>query len=403
MHVSRTRQLQLVSVLLAAFTLPATMASAQTYLPSPAVEGTPLTFTLGAPGQFIYNFNLSIYGPSTFNQVISAPLTYSGGGQPTNGVLTLTTPPLAAGLYRIILFTDTPNTPRRGLLYYFMVYGKDGSYDGALQGQYTFQLSGTQNGLDALPVLALGSIATDGQGRVTGGVMDVNSPGTVLQAVPVQGTYRFNVDGSGVLNLTAAQGTFQLPFSAPYNLATAPAPAFNGRPNPSPTDPLDASAYLNAVNIAATVGSGVAVKGTLKQTLIPGGYLYGPGPLQVISPLNGIYNTTLAGGTRTASGAPVFVSGNSTFTFNPSGAVTDQGTLSLNGIAFTYPELTGTYQNFDPVTGRATMTIPNGSAGAPPPESFAVYSLDQGQTFYFLSLTPREQSANVISGQGKHQ
>ena len=228
--------------LLAASTLSIASASAQTYSPTPAVAGTPLTFMLGAPGQVISGYDFSICGPSTFNGAVSAPIVYSGGGQPTNGVFRLTTPPLAAGLYRIVIYTDTPNTPRRGLLYYFMVYGKDGSYDAALQGQYTFQLSGTQNGSNVLPVLALGSITTDGQGNVTGGVLDVNSPGTVLQALPVKGTYHFDTDGSGLFDLTTSQGAFRLSFSAPFPLSITAVPAFNGQPNPDPTYPLNASA-----------------------------------------------------------------------------------------------------------------------------------------------------------------
>ena len=204
----------------------------------------------------------------------------AGRGQPTNGVFGLTTPPLAAGLYRIFIYTDTPNTPRRGLLYYFMIYGKDGSYDAALQGQYTFQLSGTQNGSNVLPVLALGSTTTDGQGNVTGGVLDVNSPGTVLQALPVKGTYHFDTNGSGLLDLTTSQGAFRLSFSAPFPLSTTAIPAFNGQPNPDPTYPLNASAYLNTASITATAENNIGVRGTLKQIFVPGGFLYGPGPLQ---------------------------------------------------------------------------------------------------------------------------
>lgn len=393
-------------MLLAASALSIAPALAQSYSPAPAVAGAPLTFTIGYPGPTsVDNFVVTIYGPSTisgpalpFGGTIVAPEVYSIRGQPVHGVFTFQTPSLAAGIYRILIDSDLLNAPTQETLGYFTVYGQDGSDNGAVQGQYTFQFQGTQNGSAAQPAFALGSLTLDGAGKVLTGVMDINSPGAVLRAVAVKGTYTFNLNGSGVLNLTAPQGSFQFPFASPVSPSTVITPVMTGIP--TATYPLDPSAYLNAASIATTPASGFPGSGILQQTLTPDGNQ--AGNQQLILPLNGTYQATLAGGTSGASGMPVFVSGASSFTFGPGEAVTDQGTLAANGVTFSYPELTGAYTNFDAVTGRAAMVLPQGAAAGPPAEDFAVYSLAAGATFYYLSLTPRTQSAYVLSGRGTH-
>jgi len=78
----------------------------------------------------------------------------------------------------------------------------------SLKGQYAFVTSGEvfTGGLSATPMSRVGIFTADGQGRISGGVEDVNTAGTPSGAISIMGgNYTVNPDGRGTLTLTFGQ------------------------------------------------------------------------------------------------------------------------------------------------------------------------------------------------------
>ncbi len=81
-----------------------------------------------------------------------------------------------------------------------------------LNGQYAFVTNGEffTGSLSATPLARTGSFTADGQGRITGGVEDVNAAGTPMNAIPITGgSYTISADGRGTLNLSFGSNTLQ--------------------------------------------------------------------------------------------------------------------------------------------------------------------------------------------------
>ncbi len=93
-----------------------------------------------------------------------------------------------------------------------------GKYSNAsLNGQYAFVTSGESftGGFSATPLARTGSFTADGKGNITGGVEDVNAPGTANLALQITGgNYTVNADGRGklTLNITSNVGTSSIGF-----------------------------------------------------------------------------------------------------------------------------------------------------------------------------------------------
>ncbi len=82
-----------------------------------------------------------------------------------------------------------------------------------LNGSYVFSLSGYQQG--ALELQA-GSFTADGQGNITGGLMDSNSPSGVHTKLPFTGTYSLDTTNTGPMTLVIpALGTFTYQLAVP--------------------------------------------------------------------------------------------------------------------------------------------------------------------------------------------
>ncbi len=390
------RRLAVTTTLFAAAAFLEFSASAQQqgppYSPTPAVAGTPLTFTLGStgqPGEPTYDANL-------YTAFSGGPLQGTGGSnQVVNGNAVYETGPLAAGIYGLEVYVFSEFFPAQFYDYYFTVYGPNGSDLAALDGQYIFQISGTAADTGQ-PAFALGSVTADGLGNITAGVVDINSPGAVLQAVPVTGTYQLNASGAGTVTLNSAQGTLQFSLLAPSFLSTTSTYISYGLP----MAPLPVGAYLQSSSLVANVGGLISGTGALHQSLAPGNSYPPPSKF---SNLTGTFNADFKGGALNASGTPSSIAGASRFAFTYNNTVTSQGTLAANGTTFDYTGLSGTYTTFDPTVGRSVMTLPTASAGGAPPESFAVYQFNNGNSIYFLSLTPRQAAGNVLAGRGDQQ
>ncbi len=363
-------------------------ASAQTYSPTPAMAGTPITFTVGSEPTNAFSYLFSIYGPAPGNALIT-----SGGTPLVNGVSTFTTT-LPAGKYQLEISVELRNSPNQNSFYYFTVYGSGDSDLAALQGQYAFQLAGAAYNVPGGASLALGSLTADGKGNITAGVIDSNTPGAVLQGLPVTGTYQLNASGTGNIYLTSSQGNYQFSLLSPNTLSTSLTPIITGIPYP----PYPTSTYLPGATLTATAGQVLSAGGTLQQILPPNASFSN---VYILPTLNATFHATFQGVAEQPKGL-VPLSGASQFVFDSSGNVTSRGTTAANAITFDYPGLTGTYTPFDSTTGRATMTLPSAVPGGAPAESFALYQLNDGASFFFISLMPQQQTG-AIAGRGDQQ
>ena len=242
------------------------------------------------------------------------------------------------------------------------------TYNG-LRGQYAFafhgfnpQIQGASNRL-----AAVGSFTADGQGHITAGTEDVNSGAGSSTLVPVTGTYTLDAQGNGTLKLTTSFGTQQLSFFA----SSYQIPA------------------ITSVPIFSTDGYVVFGTGTLQKQTIPSSDL---------SDL-GSYALSLAGFLPCAStyngGASVYESGSLSFDTATGTGIT-HGTLSGSAGAVLLPSSpvgdTG-LSTLDPVTGRFTFTLTQGSL---PALHFAGYAVE-GVNLLLLS-TDSHETTYLLSG-----
>ena len=78
---------------------------------------------------------------------------------------------------------------------------------GSLKGQYVFSMSGTDTASGAF-FARIGVFAADGNGNITMGVEDVNTPENGPQTIAyTASTYSIQADGRGNVNLTNSTGT----------------------------------------------------------------------------------------------------------------------------------------------------------------------------------------------------
>ena len=81
----------------------------------------------------------------------------------------------------------------------------------SLNGTYAFTTFGEViNSNASIPLTRVGSFTADGAGHITGGVEDVNTAGSVTNAIPITGgSYTVHPDGRGVLDLAFGQNTLE--------------------------------------------------------------------------------------------------------------------------------------------------------------------------------------------------
>lgn len=79
----------------------------------------------------------------------------------------------------------------------------------SLNGSFVFTLNGTQSGS---PWVAVGSF-TASNGTISNGVEDINTSGSVTQALPFNGSYFVDASGIGIATLTSSQGNVDLSFT----------------------------------------------------------------------------------------------------------------------------------------------------------------------------------------------
>jgi hypothetical protein len=194
-----------------------------------------------------------------------------------------------------------------------------------LNGTYAFALSGTNNIAGTFFSVA-GSFQANGNGTITGGTEDINSPGTsagVAQSVPITGTYFVRSDGRTTATLTSTSPAVTINLDLVL-LNTSTGLVVRFQPNASASGSIDLQ-NSSAFNLTALAGT---------------------------------FALNVAG--VNSAGAPEAAVGQ--VTLDSSGDITG-GTLddNDNGTATTNPLPVGTLAVSNPVNGRGTATIATSS------------------------------------------
>jgi hypothetical protein len=78
----------------------------------------------------------------------------------------------------------------------------------SIQGTYVFQWTGSDSA--GHRIAEIGRFSADGAGVISGGGLDLNNGSTLIQGIPITGTYTVNANGRGTMALTMqGVGTFQ--------------------------------------------------------------------------------------------------------------------------------------------------------------------------------------------------
>ena len=259
-----------------------------------------------------------------------------------------------------------------------------GSAVSSITGQYAFHLVGQERsssgGMELVGIA--GSVATDGNGNITSGVLDKNSASGYLGTHDIHGTYQLDSTGKGAFNVVTPAGT------------------------------LSFTVYSVLPLIAGeTRGTIVSGSGSISQAsgeFGPSGSYY--------SPVNGNEYITFTTIGKTGAGTGSYVT-NSTFNLVPaatstagtfSGSVTASGTVVSNGKISQSAESIGAYTGSSsgyPVggQGRFAITLPV-TPGSSKMTHYAVYSgyFPTG-TYFFLSTDAHPAAALEVSTSGKTQ
>ncbi len=373
-----------------------TVAAQQGLSFSPALPTAGNSVSISVPGTPSPDMSLGIFLQGPF----PSSTTVAGSYQVPviNGNSTLVTPPLAAGSYLVSVQTSGQYQQPEVEYNTLTVYGPNGSDLAALNGQYVFQLSGEAANLPAgiNAVAVAGSFNADGNGNITSGVLDINSPSGLFTSLPATGTYQLNAYGVGSLTLNTAAGSF------PFSLATKQLfSGVFGPSSPGSSQNLPATPSISSALLSTNAGGLLSASGPLilNSGIEPNGNH--PPFSEVKQSISGTYVAGFSG-FQGSSATPI--SGAGQFTFTTGGSVTETSTLSANGGSFSTGTLTGTYTPFD-VNGRSTLTLSNGPGSSAPSQMFAVYQLgaipqsSNAPAFFFVSITPRSQDG-LLSGRG---
>ncbi len=242
------------------------------------------------------------------------------------------------------------------------VFSPDQNNPAALQGQYTFYLTGQEiapSGQTAL-LGAVGSFNADGQGHITSGVLDKNSAGGLVQVQDLTGTYQLTFGGKGQVSLTGKASTFGFSFYG------------------------SSAATPSSATYAIVAGGGTlqSASGQLTSTYAAPPYLNGNGTVSA----NLV--TQVAPDRPENFGSIVLVFS----TFSPSPIVGASSVYTFQDAApQSFQTASGLYTASDPVTGRFTITELYALAGpnaAGSTNNYVAYPTQGGHQFFFLSVDP---------------
>ena len=199
------------------------------------------------------------------------------------------------------------------------------SISGKVQGNYAFSFNGFN---DNAPFYMVGSLVADGNGNITGGMLDRNGTDSVglAKAVPITGgTYTIGSNSLGTMTIISSLGTFQ------YNVSVS---TFS-----------DSRFILADPNFPKMWGSGVLKKQTLSGLTLA--------------------HASFAFGFSGADPASQRYAGAGYFVVDTDGVTVSSGMVDTNdnGTLQAQVALTGSVSStIDPTTGRGTVTFNAGSS-----------------------------------------
>jgi hypothetical protein len=208
----------------------------------------------------------------------------------------------------------------------------EGFTNANLNGTFSFSVTGTDAATNSFFSIA-GSLQANGSGQITGGTVDINSPGTLATPIntTVSGTYSVLSDGRTVANLTTPAGNFTIDFVLLSNTQGLVVRFDNNASASGSLDLQNSSAFSN--------------------TALAGSFAFN---------LSGVDS---GGNSDSTAGA---------FTFNSSGGVTTGvQDLNDNGAVFANTTITGGTVA-SPTTGRGTVTLDTSNGAL----DFAFYVID---------------------------
>ncbi len=228
-------------------------------------------------------------------------------------------------------------------------------------GKYGFLFNGFE--LSNVAVAIAGNFTADGNGRVTGGTLDMNR-GSGAQNVPITGgTYAFGADNRGRLSLITPQETLFFRFA----MNTPNPPSHTGR-----------LICFQPGDLSRLTGAGVIKKQT------PAAFS--------MSAFNGDFAAGFSGELNSTNAVGAI----GRFHLDGLGAI-NQGRMDLNltGTSFSNVATTGTYTPIDPMTGRGTARV---SFPAPINQlNFTFYVVSATEAL-FVSADTRDQTRPLLSG-----
>ena len=329
---------------------------------------------------------------ATVNAVYSLQVEASGGLTPyswsvTGGALpaglslssdgVLSGTPTATGAYSVtVQVMDAEATSLTATKSFTLNVGyPHGPHDSALNGHYAFLLNGYDDGAGA--VAEAGSFAADGNGNISGGVMDLNRVSGVTLGASFTGHYLIGLDNRGMMTLQMANGqTVQYSFAVD---STNGAVAQRAR----------LIEFDDADGTSGTRGSGVMRlqdAAAFTQAALQGNYVFG-----------------LSGETAAGSGTagPVAIVGvvAADGAGNLSSGMED---VNLVNVVSPSVSVTGTNGTPDAVSGRTSMTMQAAGSGLSAlPVNYSAYIVAANEVLV-LSVDPRTQ-ASVVSGEVNKQ
>jgi hypothetical protein len=365
----------------------------------PAFAGKPYTATINVVGNT---------PPYTFTPANLPPwLTYSPATPATGTSITLTgTPPAGTqGTYytQMNVADSTAPVPLSGSQSFAITtYSSPPTGNGLLAGSYAFFGTGwvdgtsvqtTYNGIEYI-----GSFTADGNGNITGGELDVNSPTTGLTSyTSLGGTYnvQYGLDQNsnpvpgyqtGVITLVPA-GKPPLPITFAVSLSSVQ----NGVATLGHFVEFDDSTGIGA-NVTAN-SSGIRAQGSLAlqstsalnttTSPISGPYAFGMAGYSSVAAVSGPCYAVHTCGPISLAGSINFGAGGSV-----SSGIEDLTVAENNGSAIALTGAIGNSGNTD-ASGRVTASIVAAATANMPswPSNFVIYAISP-QTFYMMSADP---------------
>lgn len=337
-------------------------------------------------------FPLVITTPSLPDATLNAPyqlqLDATGGLKPYSwsvlatslpGGLTMSSDGILAGTPKVvgtfpitIQVADAQSAPFIATKSFTLQVGyPHGAHDGALQGHYAFLFNGYEDGTGA--VAFAGSFVSDGQGNITGGVLDSNRTSGVTLGTSFTGRYLIGVDNRGEMTTQDANGqTKKLAFSV-------------GTADGTLAHSVRFIQFDDAAGISGTRGSGIMRlqdTAAFTQSAFSGKYVFGFAGVTPVT--SGTEGPVAMAGAITADGTGVL--GNGTADVN-----------QVNSVSQSLP-VSGTYTALDVTSGRASVNLQlTGGGLAALPATYILYIINTDEAL-ILSLDLRAQKS-MLSGE----